>query len=137
MEGHRRQWEFFWAKMETQKAVPKVSAVLRMYSKISLAKLTALVCGDGITASEDIMKQLLDIVKAKGTQTVMDKSLTSAKGPLLLPGVPQKCTDVNFRVTESGDVLVEIVKGKKDYNSMYIKEIHNLDKIAKAVIAGA
>ncbi|CAD7963762.1 unnamed protein product [Amoebophrya sp. A120] len=130
MEGHKRQWELFWGRMMSQRYVPWVRNVLRMYSKISLAKLTSL-CN---FRDEEECKERLAFVESKNLQIVMDTS--DAGGPSLLPGLPKVCTDVNFSVKD-GEVQISIQKQQKDFSSTYIREIHLLDKIAAAVVAGA
>ncbi|CAD7963245.1 unnamed protein product [Amoebophrya sp. A25] len=125
LEGHNRQWERFWQMMEEQKYVPMVGNVVRMYTQISIQKLMTL-CN---FQSEQQCRDVLSVVARKGSQFVIETD-QSGQPSLLLPGAPQRCTDVDFTVSESGEVSVKILKPKKDIAAMYIKEIHRLETIA-------
>merc|ERR1711865_543456 len=111
--------EMFVTRVKEQKLVPYLRSYLRMYTKLDISKLSKLTNTD-----EGSLKTQLAMVKSKCNQLVIED------GTGILPGVPQRCTDLEFDVNEgTGEIKIAVVKFPENYSDRYVREIKNLQEI--------
>jgi len=135
LDSHNAQWGLFWKSCESVKNVPRIRSLLRMYTRVSLDKLAKLIginSGEGGSASKEAaeaqVREILVQVKKHQNQFVMQRK--DGGGVSILPGVPERCTDVDFKIDESKkEVLVTILKPQKNLQDTFLKEISKLEDL--------
>lgn len=105
---------------------------MRMYTKMSVKKMQSL-CG---YATEEECRRELARVREAQTQLVMEEKPGLSGMLALLPGRPQRCTDIAFDV-EGDAINVKITPSEKDYETIYLKEIRSLASIHKDLVENA
>ena len=96
-----------------------------MYARLSLTKLASL-CGPQVSEAE--VRTILQAVRSAQMQLVRSERPTG--GWSLIPGVPTRCSDVDFGINESTlEVEVKILKSEKNACEAFLREIARLEEM--------